>query len=305
VAPNGLVPTRSTAPATVATFDELARCPDDVLDVAVGAALIARDVYEDLDVAAVVEELDELAGPLTGEALAGLPLEAQAAAVSARFCDLGFRGNAQDYYDARNSLLPDVLERRTGIPITLTLVWCRIAQRAGVVAHGVGFPGHFLARVDDAQRNDAGSATASTNGALPSHAVIVDPFENGRIVREPEAKALLRRTLGEGTELHPTLFAPAGPRATLVRMLTNLKAVWASRGEHTRAFVAIDRIVTLVPDSAKMLRERAGIAMRLGIGELAQRDLAKVLELEPQAPDAPHIQKRLAELRGAVRPPPN
>ncbi|MDF2695951.1 MAG: hypothetical protein K0S65_4334, partial [Labilithrix sp.] len=129
-------------------FDTFARAPDDAIDLALGAALIAKDVYQDLDVPALVQRLDDLAGPLASGALVGLPPTAQAAAVSDRFRELGFRGNVDDYYDAKNSLLPDVLDRRTGIPITLTLVWCAIAQRAGVRARGVGFPGHFLARVD-------------------------------------------------------------------------------------------------------------------------------------------------------------
>jgi regulator of sirC expression with transglutaminase-like and TPR domain len=88
-------------------------------------------------------------------------------------------------------------------------------------------------------------------------------------------------------------------------MLTNLKAVWANQGEHTRAFVAIDRIITLVPDSPRMLRERAGVALRLGIRELVLADLTRVLELEPHAPDAMQIEKRLADLRTSPRSAPN
>ena len=94
------------------TFEQLARAPDEI-DIALGAALIAKDVYDDLDVDAVLAELGKLAGPLSSGALAGLPLSAQAEAVSERFRELGFRGNVDDYYDPKNSLLPDVLERRT------------------------------------------------------------------------------------------------------------------------------------------------------------------------------------------------
>jgi len=266
-------------------------------DLALGAALIAKDVYGDLDVRELVHRFDALAGPLNGGALAGLPLAEQAEAVSARFRDLGFRGNVEDYYDARNSLLPDVLDRRTGIPITLTLVWCEIARRAGVYARGVGFPGHFLARVD--------GSSPGPRSVIESAPVIVDPFAGGRVVNDDDARALLERTLGAGAVVRPSLFAPATPRATLVRMLTNLKAVWAGRGEHTKAFVAIDRIVALVPDSAPMLRERAGVALRLGIHELARTDLKRVLELEPNAPDAPAIQQRIVTLRTSVRSAPN
>lgn len=270
------------------TFEELARSPDDAIDVALGAALVAKDVHESLDPKDVLAALDDLAAPLAYLGLERAPAPDQAEAVTARFRELGFHGNVEDYYDPKNSLLPDVLERRTGIPITLSIVWCELARRAGVHAAGVGFPGHFLARVDG----------ADAHGAPP---VIVDAFAGGRIVDEAGQGELLRRALGDGATMTPALLAPASPRAVLVRLLTNLKATWANRGEHMRAFVAIDRIVTLVPSSARMLRERAGVALKLGIVELARLDLARVIELEPHAPDVPQIRARLAELGKAVR----
>jgi regulator of sirC expression with transglutaminase-like and TPR domain len=269
------------------TFEDFAKRPDDALDVALGAAIVAKDVYESLEPEKLIEQLDVLAAPLVRLDLDGMTPLRQAETVTERFRDLGFRGNGDDYYDPRNSLLPDVLERRLGIPITLSIVWCELATRSGVRASGVGFPGHFLVRVDDP--HGAGL------GAPP---IIVDPFANGRVLDDEGAEALLRRALGDGAAMHATLFAPASPRAILVRLLTNLKAIWASRGDHARAFVAIDRIVTLVPDSPRMLRERAGIALRLGIVELARADLSRVLELEPEAPDIPAIERRLAQLAG-------
>lgn len=214
------------------TFEQLAREPEEALDVALGAALIAKDVYEDLDVEALLSKLAQLAGPLDGGALAGLPLAKQAEAVSQRFRELGFEGNAADYYDVRNSLLPDVLERRTGIPISLALVWCDIARRAGVFARGVGFPGHFLARVDE---------LPALSGRMLSPPIFVDPFRGGRIVTRIDAP-------------DPALLEAASARATLVRMLTNLKAIWAKRGEHGRAAAVIGRIALLVPTSAPDLR---------------------------------------------------
>jgi regulator of sirC expression with transglutaminase-like and TPR domain len=282
---------------TTQTFETLANTPDDTIDVLRGAALIAKDVYDDLDVERLIERLDELAGPLAGGALVGLPLSKQAEEVTARFRDLGFRGNVDDYYDVKNSLLNDVLDRRMGIPITLTLVWCHIAKRAGVFARGVSFPGHFLARVDP---------LASLSGrVLDSTPIIVDAFSSGRIVSDDDARALLRRALGEGAELDDSLFVPANPRAVLVRMLTNLKAVWAKNGEHTRAFVAVDRILSLVPDSARMLRERAGVALKIGLVDLARTDLKRVLVLEPEAPDAQAIEKHLQKLGVGPRSAPN
>lgn len=214
------------------TFAQLARESDEAIDVALGAALIAKDVYEELDVDALLSKLAQLAGPLDGGALVGLPLVKQAEAVSERFRELGFHGNSSDYYDVKNSLLPDVLERRTGIPITLTLVWCEIARRAGVFARGVGFPGHFVARVDELK---------PLSGRARTPPVFVDPFHGGRILESVDARDL-------------ALLDAATSRATLVRMLNNLKAIWSKRGEHTRAATVMGHIALLVPESAPELR---------------------------------------------------
>ena len=265
---------------TPASFEQLARLPEDELDIALGAALVARDTYDALDVQALLGELADLGGPASAEIG---PLAQRVAAVSERFVKLGFHGNTEDYYDPRNSLLPDVLARKTGIPITLSIVWCAMAKTVGLHARGVAFPGHFLVRVDE---------TASTD-SVP---VVIDPFQGGRIVDDGAAAALLRRALGEGAELHPALFAPASARATLVRLLTNLQSTYAKRGEHARAFIAVDRIVMLVPDSARMLRERGALALRIGATEVARADFTRVIELEPDAPDIPQLEARLAQL---------
>ncbi len=253
--------------------------PDDELDIALGAALVARDTYDDLDVSALLEELDALGEPSDVSA----PLRDRVLAVSKRFASLGFKGNTDDYYDPRNSLLNDVLAKKLGIPITLSIVWCAMAKKGDLIARGIAFPGHFLVRVD-------ASLTASDTP------IVVDPFDGGRILDAAAATALLRRALGEGAELHAALFTPATARATLVRLLTNLEATWAKRGEHARAFIAVDRIVTLVPDSTRMLRERAALALRIGATEVARADLTRVMELEPQAPDIPQIEARLSKL---------
>jgi len=264
------------------SFEELARLPDDELDVALGAALVARDTYDALDVHALLHELRSLGAPLAVANTSSVaPLRERVVAVSERFTSLGFRGNADDYYDPKNSLLSDVLATKLGIPITLSIVWCAMAHTAGLLARGIAFPGHFLVRVDGAD------ATAP---------IVVDPFGAGRIVDDEAATALLRRALGDGAQLHPTLFTPATSRATLVRLLTNLESTLAKRGEHTRAFIAVDRIVTLVPDSARMLRERAALATSIGASEVARADLLRVIELEPQAPDIPDLEARLANL---------
>jgi len=281
--------TRGGAPQdALPSFAQLAATADDDLDIALGAALIARDTYDDLDVRALLAELEALGAPLgtAGATSREATLRERVVAVSEHFTSLGFRGNTDDYYDPKNSLLPDVLERKVGIPITLAIVWCAIAQRAGLDARGIAFPGHFLVRVD---------------GHVAAAPIVVDPFHEGRILDDDDAQKLLKRALGDTAELHPTLFAAASPRVVLVRLLTNLEATWAKRGEHARAFIAVDRIVTLVPNSARMLRERAALALRIGAGEVARADLARVIELEPQAPDIPQIEARLAKLQAPTK----
>jgi regulator of sirC expression with transglutaminase-like and TPR domain len=271
-------------PGSPATFEELAALPDDRLDVATGAALIARDVFPHLDVAELLGRFDAMAAPLVARDVTGASPEDQARRISEHVYEtLGFRGNEADYYDPKNSFLPDVLDRRLGIPITLALVYCEVARRAGVRARGVGFPGHFLVRVDHSHADDAPQ--------------VIDPFFGGRLLGAPELQALLHRAAPTQKLVLAEHLAVATPRATLVRMLINLKWVYMTRGDLARALLALDRIVLLSPDSTAALRERGSLAVRLGSIEVARADLARLLELAPEAPDAESIRRQLAQLR--------
>ncbi|MGD0677880.1 MAG: tetratricopeptide repeat protein [Polyangiaceae bacterium] len=268
--------------ARPSTFEQLAALPDECIDVAVGAALIARDAYGMLDVERAVSRFDQIAAPLLARSLVSLSSEEQAEAVSRLLYEqLGFRGNDADYYDPKNSLLPDVLERKLGIPITLALVYCEVGRRAGVRARGISFPGHFLVRVD-------------SPGAEPP--VIVDPFFGGRRLDAAALQRLLERA-SPNQKLTDEHVAPASARTMLVRMLINLKWIYATRGDFARALLALDRIISLTPDSVPALRERGLLAARLGAVEAARADLSRLLELVPQAPDANSIRQRLEELR--------
>jgi regulator of sirC expression with transglutaminase-like and TPR domain len=246
---------------------------------------MARDAYATLDIDRLIARFDQLAAPLAASAdLASLPPAAQADALSAYlYAQVGFRGNEHDYYDPRNSLLPDVIERKLGIPITLAHVYCEVARRLGVRARGVSFPGHFLLRVDSAARDD-----------MP---VAVDPFFGGRRLDDGALQRLLERASPQARYSPDEHLAPASPRTMLVRMLINLKWIYATRGDFARALLALDRIICLTPDSVPALRERGMLAARLGAVEAARADLSRLLELVPQAPDANTIRQRLEELR--------
>lgn len=266
------------------SFEELAARPGDDLDLVLGATLIARDVHPDADPLAVRAELDALAEPLGAEGLEAAPCGEQAA----RLCELvhgshGFSGNTAEYYDPRNSLVTDVLARRTGIPITLALVYTEIARRVGVRARGVGFPGHFLVRVDDALDH-------------PVPGAVLDPFA-GRVLDGRDLLDLARRVVGDAP-LDPTLLAPATSRAILVRMLANLKSIHLERGDLARAHLAITRVTQLLPRSAPALRERGELALKLGARASALEDLERVVALADHTPDG----ERAKELLGSLGP---
>jgi regulator of sirC expression with transglutaminase-like and TPR domain len=224
-------------------FQTLARLPDERIDVLTGALLIARDAYPTLRVDVARAEVEDLAGPL-GQ-LGGLDAEIQADRVSDHlFGACGFRGNTDDYYDPRNSFLNDVLERRLGIPITLSVLYVEVARRAGVTAHGIGFPGHFLVRVE----RESGPP------------LVVDPFVGGRIVGRSMLDSMARDAPA-ARRLARSLIAPASPRDVLSRMLANLKAVYAAQGDVARVLVVTSRILELLPDLPSELRDRGRLAL--------------------------------------------
>ena len=277
--------------AIPATFDALAARPDEAIDVAHGAALIARDAHAKLDLPALLARFDALAAPLAQlpGGLAGLcPAEQAAKLADHLYGVIGFRGNEADYYDPRNSLLPDVLDRKLGIPLTLAIVYVEVARRCGVPACGVSFPAHFLVRID-VKPGDVGEP------------VFVDPFFGGRVLNREALERLLRRGTTPGQKLEEEHLAPATPRAILVRMLINLKWIYMTRGDYARAHLALDRIVSLTPDSAAALRERGMLAARLGAVEAARADLSRLLEIQPDTSDAKAIRARIEELSAAKR----
>jgi len=228
----------------------------------VAALLVARDARPRLDVAAQLAVIDELAAPLDGLGRSTKDPLDQAAALAAHLHGtLGFHGNESAYYDARNSYLDEVLRRRTGIPITLCVVYAAVGRRAGVAVDGVGFPGHFLARV------------GGPDG------VLVDPFRQGQSLEKPALRQLARRVLGN-RPLRPEHTASISLRPLVVRMLLNLKRVHENHSDHARAMVVADRLVDLT-DSLVFRRDRGIHALALGAHAQAASDLEAYLADAP------------------------
>lgn len=270
------------------TFEELVSS-GEAIDVALGAALIARDAYASLDVPKLLARFDALAAPLKNAAIDRMSAHAAAAALAAHiYGTLGFTGNEGDYYDPRNSLLSDVLDRKCGIPISLALVYCEVARRAGVRAEGVSFPGHFLVRV------------FGVNAPREVDEVLIDPFYAGRVLDGAALAALLARVAGQASapvgSVTAEMTAAAPPRAFLSRWLMNLRGVYLARGDLPRALVAVDRLVSLNPRDRALLRDRGLLSARLGATTAAREDLARALAMDPSSETASELRAALAQL---------
>lgn len=261
-------------------FAQLLDASNDDFDLAEAALLIAQEEQPDLDVAAYLQRLDALAAQVRAQA----PDPPTPAATLAQLNKLLFEeeqlsGNATDYYDPRNSFLNEVLDRKIGIPITLSVIYMEVGRRLGMNIFGVGFPGHFLVKYSG-----------------PDGEVILDPFHGGVTLSREQLAQKLREMYGERnpflTQI-PQLLAPASKREILVRMLRNLKGVYLQKNDFPRALNAIDRIVLVDPTIATEFRDRGAIHQRLGRLQAAAQDFRRYLQMAPQAPDAQAIRGML------------
>ncbi len=247
------------------------------MDLIEGALLIAQGEYPGLDRAACRRQLDEL-GREARAACVGAT-EERLAELSRLFSGRwGFRGNREDYYDPRNSFLNDVLERRTGIPITLSLVYIAAGQQAGLELVGVGMPGHFL--VGCAGRND----------------LYVDAFSNGALLTRADCAARLREMHPE-TAFRPEFLDPVGPRLILTRMLHNLLEIYLHTERFPKALRTLGLILCLQPGEPEWLRRRAVVHYQLKNYTRAMADLESYLERVPDCPDRDAVVQQLMVLR--------
>ena len=256
---------------------ELERDEADV-DLGRAALLFARVEYPDLDVDAYLCRFDAMAADLRPR-LAGVKEPGRIVVTVAEylFRELGFTGNETDYYDARNCYLNDVLDRRTGIPISLAAIYLELGKRLELPFEGIGFPGHFLVRLAD-----------------PFLPVLIDPFGQGKLVTVDECRARLRSTYGDRVELTTSMLRSVGTRTILFRMLANLKGVYARQEEYARAARTIDLMLLVEPSAVAEYRDRGLMRFRAGDLKNARPDLEHYLELLPDAPDAGAIREQLA-----------
>lgn len=272
-------PTTNAAREARDRFRALAEGPDSKLDLATGALLIAVEHEPAVDVEEALRELEGLADvvrPRLQGAVSDHDLVARLN--ECLFQEQGFHGNRDDYYEPRNSFLSAVLEHRRGIPITLCVVFIDVARRVGLDAHGISFPGHFLAKV------------------VGESEIVVDAFR-GRILTPDDCAAQLRSTVGPSAEFTPELLATTGTRQILARMLTNLKQIYLQRQQFEDALACCDRMLLLEPDTALELRDRGLLHQALECFEPAARDLERFLVLAPAHESVAQVQVVLGSLR--------
>ena len=260
----------------VSTFVSQALAPGD--DLATPALLIARIEYPRLDPRASLELIDAIGeeGRSRVQRLTpGASLEARVTALASfLFDELGFTGNDLEYNDPRSSCLNEVLERRMGLPITLSMLFLEVARRANIPALGVGFPGHFLVRVP------------ATGDVLDlDQDLIVDPFNRGALLSPLDCLALLRRHGGDDARFEPSMLAAATKVQILERMLINLKRLYVRFRSYPQARRVTDLLIALDPNAADELRDRGLMASRLGDPSAAIADLERYLGLVPKTDD--------------------
>ncbi len=267
-------------------WNTLAAYGDDELPLLDTALLIARDEYPQLDAAAYAATIQGYADSLKPKLSPGADLPATLTTINRYlFDELGFAGNNTQYDDPRNSYLNEVFDRKLGIPISLAVVQIELMRRLGLPLDGISFPGHFLVRlpVDD--------------GIL-----VMDPYNKGRPVSAEELKERASPHLGghapDDVQLIEIL-APATHRTILARMLRNLNGLYLHSADWERVARTADRLLKIAPETAEALRDR-GLAYReLGYDKGAREDLARYLQVLPNADDGDAVRSVLVEISGS------
>ena len=258
------------------------RQPEERIGLAEAALLIASGEYPSLDPALYLRRLDSMASTVASR-LGGETDSFRTIDEINRFlyAEEGFSGNSQEYYDPRNSFLNDVMDRKIGIPITLSTIYLEVAERLGFPLVGVGLPGHFLVK-------------------HPYFQIIIDPFDHGRLLSETYCRTRMEQVLGDTVEFHPSFLDAVGKRHIVVRMLNNLRAVYFNGRQYGKALDITGLSLAVQPDSPEEHKQRAGLLLHLGRYAEAVSDLNFYLAQTPPPDDADEVRETLAKLRRTI-----
>ncbi len=270
------------------TFEKIVSEKDERIDLARACLLIAQDAYPGLDIDRYLGDIERMALRLRSRMPQSGGAEERVVALNQYlFDDLGFQGNAGNYYDPRNSYLNEVMDRRVGIPITLSILYMEVGRRVGLPIEGISFPGHFLVRL-----------------RLRGGTLVLDPFTGGAPLSEVELRERLQRVIPQGVadnvpvaELPMDQFLePATNRQILSRLLRNLKGIYREADKPERMLEVLNRMLVISPGASAELRDRGFLYHRLECWRPALKDLTDYAEREPDAPDLDDVRAKLMEL---------
>jgi regulator of sirC expression with transglutaminase-like and TPR domain len=254
------------------------------IDLAKASLFIAQEEYPELDPYKYINTLDIMGEEVQKRlARSPYPLTIIKTINQYFFEELNFQGNTNDYYDPCNSFLNDVIDRKTGIPITLSIVYLEIAKRINFPMVGIGMPGHFLIRPD-----------------FEGSGIFVDVFNRGEILFEQDCEERLKQIYQQPVKLEAHFLAPASKRQILVRMLTNLKFIYLERQELLKALAVVERILLLVPDNPREWRDEGLLYYQLGEWRKATVSLNMYLIRFPDTEDASTIRNLLEKIKPLI-----
>lgn len=272
--------------------DRLARIttgPSDEVPLARTALLIAQSEYPDVDIDEYERRLQAIAETLErelrGKRDAHSPLRVPLTVNRLLFRELGFRGNDTAYDDPRNLYLNHVLDERTGIPVTMAIVYTEVCQRAGLDVRPVGLPGHVICRYQPAGSEDERDS------------ILLDVFNYGRVLTERDCRVLVRNIFGTDEPFRDHYLTTMTPRQVIQRLLHNLKVGYLRRGDEERAARIIDLTLTLFPWDLDEIRDRGMLRERLGEVSLALEDLERYVAFRPGARDIQTVTETVRSLR--------
>ena len=258
---------------------ELAQLENDQIDLAKGALLIAKAAYADLDIEAYLQQLNQMAEELQSQIGDEADTSDQINRLNHYLFEVqGFAGSSQEhYYDPRNSYLNEVLERKTGIPITLSVVYMEIGKRIGLPLVGVGFPGHFIVKHRDLE-------------------AVIDPFEKGQILSDEDLSERLTQIFREPVSVHPRFLQAVTNKEILARMLRNLRQIHFRQEEHEQAVNVAEQITWLAPQSAQDYRDLGYLYYQVNAYGKSLAAFNTYLRLSDDPPDQEEISRNIRVL---------
>ena len=261
-------------------FFSFANLDQSDIQLATGTLLIAQSEYPEIDIADYLHQLNEMAD-VVRERIQGATLPQQHVAELNRFLfeEKGFTGNTESYYALGNNFLNVVLEKKTGIPITLAVVYIEVGRRAGLPLIGVNFPSHFLVKY-----------------RLEHLDILLDVFDNGAFMTDDTLRAKLQASFGEPVPLRPNMLAEATDKEILARILRNLTRAYTLLEQYDKALTAAERITWLLPNAASDYRQLGYLYYKNHAYSESLTAFETYLQLAGKTPDTAAVEQNIQHL---------